>query len=147
MFTRLPCCHWESCCSRNLLLSRVSTVNDCSRDIAKNGAGFGCGGCAKALARSASALQLVATAMRLDIYPECLQSPQVLYQVSKILISRFRQPSSHSARNSGPKTEIMISCNTRAISPDMVIFPCEFQAGSYCTGAIPRDTCAATSFH
>ena len=109
-------------------------------------------GCASALARSASTLLLAATATPLHIKPDCLPSSQALFHVSKLLSWRFRNSYTHSARNLGPSTEFTMSCSTRGMSPDMVIFPWWCHAGSYCTGAIRQEslrcrTCAATTIH
>ena len=122
----------------------ASTVNGCSKDIAMIGAAGDCNGC--------GAYQAAARATRLETHSVCFQSPQALFQTSKLQTSKFSHSSSHSARYSPPRIEFTISNSTSGMSPDMVTFPCGGQTGSYCNGAMRRERlrsriCAATSIH
>ena len=60
---------------------------------------------------------------------------KLFFHASKLLSSKFRHSSSHSARNSCPSRQVTMSCSTRGMSPDIVLFPCGCHAGSHCHSA------------
>ena len=98
------------------------------------GVGLGCGGCAKARVRSVQLCRWKQGPHAWKSRAACFQSPQAFFHTSKLLISKFKLSSSHSARNSVPRTELTTSSSTKGMSPDIVIRSCGCQAESYCTG-------------
>ena len=71
-----------------------------------------------------SALLCTASEIRLEIQPGWFQSVQACFHLGKLAISSSKQCS---ARALGPSTELISSCSTIDMSPDIVIFPWGFQ--------------------
>ena len=83
---------------------------------------------ANACCLAISALLSTANETRLENQLGWLQSSQARFHLGKLAISSSRQCSSHSARASEPSTELILSCSTIDMSPDIVILPWGFHA-------------------
>ena len=81
---------------------------------------------ANACCIATSARLSTANEIRLEIQPGWFQSSQARFHLGKLAVSSSKQYSSRSARAWGPSTELISTCSTIDMFPDIVILPWGF---------------------